>query len=136
MTSNQVSGGRVDVLAPVVTQSLTTDAAWPDALRKYIEARDRRIARVYPHNASACTEIFANLLARGMVTVGGRASCGGRVDATWVLFTTWNEVVRKARKFGFAITERNIPQPNAWATKAGGFWSESEYTVAAIGPQS
>jgi hypothetical protein len=100
-------------------------------LASFIATRDRRIAKSQPWSPTPLLESFRELLSKGETIVGGRASCGGKVDPTWVIFTSWNEVVRKARQFGYEITVTDIKHGNSWATKAGGFWSESEYKLAA-----
>ena len=101
----------------------------PAALASFIATRDRRVGKANGWNDSAISNSFHQLLTFGEVIVGGRASCGGKTDPSWVEFTSWNEVVRKARSMGFDIREEDIKQPNAWATKAGGFWSESKYSI-------
>lgn len=111
----------------------------PAALSSYIATRDRRIAKLRGYDLSPMHKSFAQLLERGCVNVGGRASCGSPVDPTWVELMCWNEIVRKARRLGYAIEEISLKQDNAWATKSGGFWQESEYrissTTAAIGAE-
>jgi hypothetical protein len=111
------------------TQLETLALDIPPALAKFIATRDRRIEKVSGWNDSAISNSFRHLLQFGEVIVGGRASCGGRPDPTWVQLCAWNEVIRKARAMGFDIKEESIKQGNAWATKAGGFWSESRYTI-------
>jgi hypothetical protein len=99
-------------------------------LVSYIATRDKRIAKTRAWSPTPLMDAFHELITRGVVRVGGRASCGGAVDPTWVIFTSWNEVVRKARQLGYQITEANIKQRNAWATRGGGFWDENEYSIA------
>lgn len=98
-------------------------------LTKFIATRDRRIAKRQPWSPTPLAESFRQLMERGSVKVGGRASCGGAVDPTWVQLCAWKEVVSKARTFGYEITEEAIKHGNGWATKAGGFWEESEYRL-------
>lgn len=100
-------------------------------LEDYIATRDRRIAKSQPWSPTPLLDAFRELLTRGSVKVGGRASCGGSVDPTWAIFTAWNEVVRKARSLGYAIAEQDIKHGNGWATVAGGFWNEREYVIVA-----
>lgn len=100
-----------------------------ESLRKFVATRDARIAKTQPWSTTPLADYLHVLLAKGVVRVGGRATCGTYTDPTWKIFGAWNEVVRKARKLGYAISETDIPQPNAWATKAGGFWNESEYRI-------
>ena len=100
-------------------------------LAAFIATRDRRIAKKQPWSPSPLRDLFNELLARGTVVVGGRASCGSHVDPTWVAFTSWNEVVRKACATGFSIEVTPIKHGNGWATKARGFWNENEYRLAA-----
>lgn len=99
-------------------------------LAAYIATRDRRLAKTRAWSPTPLMDAFMELISKGSVRVGGRASCGGSVDPTWVQFTLWNEVVRKARSLGYDIAEASIPQRNAWATRGGGFWDEREYSMA------
>lgn len=103
----------------------------PDKLRSFIETRDRKSAAAAGYRKAPHAENFVRLLAGDAIRVGGRASCGSRVDPSWVEFMAWNEIVRKAQKLGYRITIETIPQKNAWATKAGGFWHENSYQLAA-----
>jgi hypothetical protein len=96
-------------------------------LSAYIGTRDRRIAKEQPWNTTPLLDYFKEMLAKGSVRVGGRATCGSYADPTWRAFRAWNEVVSKARKLGIAVAEEHIKHKNAWATKAGGFWDEREY---------
>jgi hypothetical protein len=74
-------------------------------------------------------EKFIELLQKSSVVAGGRASCGGTVDPTWVFFTLFNEVIRKATSLGYKIKVQRIKCENAYATIKGGFWHENEYTL-------
>lgn len=105
-------------------------------LQGYIETRDRRCAAASGWNRKPITEHFARLMRGETVRVGGRASCGSKVDPSWVEFTAWNEVVRKARDMGIQIKERPIKHGNGWATKARGFWNENDYALDATGAQA
>lgn len=98
-------------------------------LMSYIATRDRRLAKLQPWTPTRLGDAFAQLLDKGAVTVGGRASCGGKVDATWLVYTSWCDVVMKARKLGFVIDATPIKHGNGWASKAGGFWQENEYRL-------
>lgn len=98
----------------------------PSSLRNFIDTRDRRLAKVQPWSPQRLAETFATLLEKGMVTVGGRSSCGC-YDHSMQIYRCWNEVVAKARKAGYLIAETDIKHGNGWATKAGGFWNEKEY---------
>ena len=100
-----------------------------DRLAKFIATRDKRIAKSQPWDSTPIADAFAELLARGLVKVGGRATCGTSVDPTWKIYCAWGEVVKKARQLGYAITVEPIKQGNGWATKAGGFWEENEYRL-------
>lgn len=102
-------------------------SAIEERLAKFITTRDRRVAKKW--SPTPISEIFNELLARGVVRVGGRATCGTSVDPTWVEFCAWKEVVVKARKMGYQITETPIKHGNGWATKCGGFWEENEYRI-------
>jgi hypothetical protein len=103
-------------------------------LESYIATRDRKIAKFWPHDRTHIRDLFVRLLEKGAVTVGGRSTCGGS-DPTMYAYRAWNEVIRKARSLGYSISETNIRQQgNAWATRGGGFWNETEYRLdAAIG---
>jgi hypothetical protein len=99
-------------------------------LAKYIETRDNRIMKKYFHvSEPPLKAMFVQLLTRGRVVCGGRASCGSAVDPSWVEFTSWNEVVSKAKSLGYKIAVTPIKHGNGWATKAGGFWNENEYVL-------
>lgn len=104
-------------------------AATSTTLVRFIETRDKRLSKHYPHAPKQLKERFDDLARTGVVIVGGRASCGNRVDPSWVVFTLWNEIVRKARKLGYDISETAIQHKNSWASKAGGFWEEREYRL-------
>jgi hypothetical protein len=101
-------------------------------LATYIATRDKRIAKEQPWNRTELADAFAELCKGGAVKMGGRATCGTSVDPTWRVLVMWKEVVRKARSYGYVITEEPIKQGNSWATKAGGFWEESEYRLSAV----
>lgn len=99
-------------------------------LKKYIEVRDKRVNNVSSYKSMPITQYFNNLIIHGAVVVGGRTSCGGKIDPTWVEFTSWNEVVRKAIKLGYKISIESIKQTNKSPTMAGGFWQENRYTIS------
>lgn len=101
----------------------------PQSLQKYITTRDKRIAKLRPWSPSEMSDQFAKLLNGETINYGGRASCGGKVDPTWVAFTTWNEIVRKARSLGYPIKVDRKVVGNSWATKSGGFWDENDYSI-------
>ena len=101
-----------------------------DKLRSFIDTRDRRIAKASGYPCAPLTQHFDRILDGQTVCVGGRASCGGKVDPSWVEFTAWNEVVRKARQLGLDIKQVPIKHGNGWATKARGFWDENDYQLA------
>lgn len=97
-------------------------------LEKYIATRDRRMKD--PISKTPIAELFGQLLKYGKVEVGGRASCGNTVDPTWLLFTAWNEVVRKAKSLGYEISEERVKHANGSPTRSGGFWNSNIYTLA------
>lgn len=101
----------------------------PAKLASFIATRDKRIAKDQPWSPMPLAQTFRELLAKGAVKVGGRATCGTKTDPTWKIYRLWGEVVRKARTMGYVITESDIKHGNGWATKAGGFWDETEYTL-------
>ena len=101
----------------------------PAALQSYIATRDKAMAKDTPWSPTPLADLFSELVSRGTVRMGGRATCGSSTDPTWKAFTKWNEVVSKARKLGIAIEEQPIKHGNGWATKAGGFWDEREYRI-------
>ena len=98
-------------------------------LASYVATRDRRVAKASGYSRAPLAEHLSKLLEGKIVRVGGRASCGGKVDPSWVEFTSWSEVVSKARKLGMEIEETPVKHDNAWATKAGGFWNENDYML-------
>lgn len=101
-----------------------------EVLRKYIATRDRRVHKKSDWQDKAISDLWAELYQNNRVTVGGRSSAGaGSVDISWVIFTSWNEVVAKAKKLGYAIDVHPVNQDNGWATKAGGFWYENTYVL-------
>ena len=100
------------------------------ALEKFIATRDKRHIKYDPMGRTDwMRETFKELHEKGVVRVGGRASCGGKIDPTWMTFTLWNEIVRKAQSLGHPIEVQSIKQPNKSPTMAGGFWNENEYTL-------
>lgn len=101
------------------------------SLQKYISTRDKRVAQVDALSREfPMTELFNELLSKKRIQVGGRSSCGGKVDPTWVAFTSWNEVVSKANKLGYHIQTNSIKQANKSPTLANGWWYENEYIIA------
>jgi hypothetical protein len=101
-------------------------------LEKYIATRDKKImASSSIEFTPPLNDYFQELLTKGSVIVGGRASCGSGADPTWKKFTAWNEVVRKAQKLGYSITVKNRLQKNGSPTRSGGFWNENEYVLEA-----
>ena len=118
------AGGGVET----VKESLTVQIG--PRLAAYIATRDKRCLKAGGWKANALSEHFAELLRTGYVKVGGRASCGPRADPTWVEFTAWNEIVKKASTFGYAIEVTPIKHGNGSPTRSGGFWDENEYRFA------
>lgn len=100
-----------------------------EKLRSYIETRDRRCQKASGWSRTPIREHFDRLMRGDTVRVGGRASCGGKVDPSWIEFTAWNEVVRKARGLGIRIEATPVKHGNGWATKARGFWDENDYVL-------
>lgn len=99
-------------------------------LKSYISTRDKRLAKDYPWLPSI-SSVFDELMDRGSVVVGGRSTCGSGKDPTWAVWCAWREVVSKALKLGYDIREEPIKHGNGWATKSGGFWEESRFTMGA-----
>jgi hypothetical protein len=95
----------------------------------FIFTRDKRAAKSAGYAKAPHSENFARLVAGQQVVVGGRATCGSKLDPTWAEFTAWKEIVHKARSLGFVIEETPVKHGNAWATKAGGFWDENQYRL-------
>lgn len=62
------------------------------------------------------------------VNVGYRSSCGS-TDSTMKVFALWAKTLKEIAKQGVIINAENIPQKNAYATIAGGFWHEFKYTM-------
>lgn len=98
-------------------------------LEKYIATRDKRMKN--PITSTPLRKQFDELLERGTVEVGGRASCGSKVDPTWLFFTAWNEIVRKAGSLGYAIEITPVKHANKSPTMAGGFWQSNIYKLIA-----
>lgn len=96
-------------------------------LEKYIATRDRRMKS--PFTTTPIQEQFDELVKRGTVEVGGRASCGSSVDPTWAFFCAWNEIVRKAVSLGYLIDVTPVKHANKSPTMAGGFWNSNIYTL-------
>lgn len=108
--------------------------ALPQKLVSFIATRDRKVEKFWPHSPNHLADLFGELLSVGVVTVGGRSTCGGS-DPTMSALRMWNEVVKKARSLGYAITENQVRGlANAWATRGGGFWNESEYRLVGLRP--
>lgn len=101
----------------------------PAKLVSFISTRDRRAATVFGYHKTPHADAFARMLRGDTVRIGGRASCGAKADPSWVEFTDWNAIVRKARSLGLAIEETPVKHGNGWATKAGGFWNENDYRL-------
>jgi len=96
-------------------------------LEKYIATRDKRMKN--PVSSTPLREQFEELVKRGQVEVGGRASCGGAVDPTWAFFTAWNEIVRKGLSLGYEIEISPVKHANKSPTMAGGFWNSNIYKL-------
>lgn len=96
-------------------------------LQSYIATRDKRMKN--PLTSTPLREQFDELVKRGEVEVGGRASCGGSVDPTWSFFTAWNEVMRKAATLGYQIEITPVKHANKSPTMAGGFWNSNIYKM-------
>lgn len=102
----------------------------PKGLATFIATRERRVSKAFCYDRRSLSQDFERLLQGKTVRVGGRASCGSRVDPSWVEFTAWNEIVRKAESVGLRIEKTPVKHGNGWATKAGGFWDENDYRIA------
>lgn len=98
-------------------------------LKSYISTRDQKLAKDTPWSPTPLADNFEKLLTYGAVVVGGRATCGTKRDPTWTAYCLWRQVVSKAISLGYPIKSQDIKQGNAWATKAGGFWEESLYSL-------
>lgn len=98
-------------------------------LAKYIATRDKRCHKRGDWKVDAVSDTFRELLRFGKVVIGGRATCGTKVDQSWIHYVAWQEVVRKAQSLGYVIEIEPIKNGNGWATKAGGFWDECKYTL-------
>jgi hypothetical protein len=102
----------------------------PNALLTYIATRERRVSKAFGYDRRSLSQDFERLLKGQVVRVGGRASCGPKVDPSWVEFVAWREIVRKAGSAGLKIESTPVKHGNGWATKAGGFWDENDYCIA------
>lgn len=102
-----------------------------EKLQKYAATRDAKVIAAYGWGREPpITARLQKLLNGETVVVGGRATCGGKVDPTWTELVLWRQVICKARAIGVNVVEAPIKQGNAWATKCGGFWDEYEYRVS------
>jgi hypothetical protein len=101
-------------------------------LQKYIMTRDRKLksSGYYRDDQLQCT--FNDLIKHKSILVGGRSSCGNSKNISWMIFTMWNEIVKKANSLGYPIKVKSIPQKNKSPTTCGGFWHENEYTLEGI----
>jgi hypothetical protein len=99
------------------------------ALDSFIATRERRISKAFGYSRTSVRESFERLLAGQVVRVGGRATCGGKVDPSWVEFVAWQEIIRKAATAGLRVEVTPVKHGNGWATKAGGFWDENDYQL-------
>ena len=102
----------------------------PATLEKYIATRDKK--QKNPISITPLREQFDELLSRGKVEVGGRSSCGSGVDPTWLLFTAWNEIVKKANTIGFLISVTSVKHGNKSPTMAVGYWYSNVYEVIEV----
>jgi len=100
-----------------------------ESLLKYIETRDKQLVKAGHYAQTELLDTLIKLQKFGFVNVGGRASCGGKVDKTWLIFTKWNEIVKKANSIGMSILVEDVKQKNAYATISGGFWHENKYSI-------
>lgn len=99
-------------------------------LLSYIQTRDKKLVKEGWHFPDQLEKTFERLQQFKEITVGGRATCGkGSKDISWSIFCYWREIVRKANKCGYKITETNLRPINKWATINRGFWDEYQYTL-------
>lgn len=69
-----------------------------------------------------------SLLKHWRVEVGYRQSCG-KTDYTQYAYREWAKLLKAAEKGGLRISVEPVKHGNSWATKSGGFWSSSIYTL-------
>ena len=100
-----------------------------ERLYEFIAVRDRKLVKAGHWHSNELKKTFDSLIQFGSINVGGRASCGPKVDATWRIYVMWKEVIKKAQALGFHIEVESIKQKNAYATIAGGFWQEDKYIL-------
>ena len=101
----------------------------PKQLIKFIRTRDIRNKKLFPSQGDEMIKNFIRLIDGKVVTFGGRSSCGGKPDPTWISFRYWNEIVRKAKEFGYNIEIKPKKIKNRYASNNGGFWDENEYSI-------
>lgn len=104
-------------------------SAIPAKLESYIATRDRKMRA--PISKTPLRDQFNELVARRKVEVGGRASCGSGIDPTWLFFTAWNEVIKKANTLGYEISATPEKHANGSPTRSGGFWNSNTYEIKA-----
>lgn len=100
----------------------------PSSLERYIATRDKKLSEFWV-SKTPLLELFKELLERGTVEVGGRSTCGTYTDPTWKLFTSWNEVIRKACKLGYEIEVEPVRHKNKSPTTCGGYWYSNIYRL-------
>lgn len=103
-----------------------------EKLKNFIAVRDRKLFQKGHYKANELESTFDLLLERKEINYGGRSSCGGKTDLTWIAFTSWNEIVKKAIALGYSISVESIKQPNKSPTMANGYWYENKYTLREV----
>jgi hypothetical protein len=90
---------------------------------------DVALSKRFGYETSATATALNTLFLKGRVEVGYRSSCG-RTDPTTYIYREWMKVVKAAEKCGFHISIEPVKHGNSWATKSGGFWQSSIYSIA------
>jgi len=103
----------------------------PSILEKYIATRDKKQDHIL--SKTPLMDKFIELIEEegGEIEVGGRSSCGGSPDRTWVFYCAWNEIIRKVNdsNFGYKVLVTKIKHGNAFASLSGGFWHSNFYSI-------
>lgn len=79
-------------------------------------------------NTNDLKRYLEELLEFGTVEVGWRQSCG-YTDPTMYTARGWQKVLKALRSEGAKISEERIKHDCYWATKCGGFWTSTRYTL-------
>lgn len=100
-----------------------------ERLRDLARKCDERLSVRAGYNTHDTFNALDSLLVHGSVEVGYRQACG-TTDPTQHTYREWVKVLKAAAKAGLVVAVAPVKHGNAWATKCGGFWSSSVYTIS------